>query len=92
MPLARYLYSDGGSNPSQSHRNSLKDSSAYHYVARDRAMSNPLDITVEQARRIVLDVSRSKGWMSPETYARQDAEGLVVILALQEQLGNVVEK
>jgi hypothetical protein len=55
-------------------------------------MSNPLDITVEQARRIVLDVSRGKGYMSPETYARQDAEGLATIQSLQNQLGNVVEK
>jgi hypothetical protein len=55
-------------------------------------MSNPLDITVEQARKIVLDVSHSKGWMSPRTYARQDKDGLAIIQSLQNQLGDVVEK
>lgn len=55
-------------------------------------MSNPLDITDEQARRIVLDIRRGKGFLSTEASKRQDADGLAAIQSLQKQLGDVVEK
>ncbi|KAH8808653.1 hypothetical protein F5884DRAFT_900865 [Xylogone sp. PMI_703] len=54
-------------------------------------MSDPLDITVEQARSIVLQVGKSKGWVPPEVRRSLDPTGLEIIESMQDELGDVVE-
>lgn len=57
-------------------------------------MSNPLDITVEQAREIVLLESRRKGWVRPELRQAQDPaaqELLQVLQSTRQALGDTVD-
>ena len=57
-------------------------------------MSNPLDITVEQAREVVLQESQTKGWAPPELYQTQngDAQKFSKILrSTRESLGDTIE-
>lgn len=58
------------------------------------SMSNPLDITVEQAREIVIEESRNKGWVRPELLQSQNPETQEVLESLRrtrESYGGSVE-
>jgi NTP pyrophosphatase (non-canonical NTP hydrolase) len=57
-------------------------------------MSNPLDITVEQALEVVLAASQRKGWVRPELRDSQNPETQEVLRTLRsirEELGDVVD-
>jgi hypothetical protein len=57
-------------------------------------MSNPLDITVEQAREIVLAESHKKGWAPPELRQSQNPEtqrALEILRNTREALGDTVD-
>jgi hypothetical protein len=57
-------------------------------------MENPLDITVEQAREIVLAQSRERGWVRPGLQASQNPETQEVLETLRrtrEALGDTVD-
>ena len=57
-------------------------------------MSNSLDITVEEARDIVIGVALSKGCIRPELHQSQNKETREVLGALRrvrESLGDAVE-
>lgn len=57
-------------------------------------MASPLDITVEQAREIVLDVAKSKGWVRPELAQSQNPETIELLSTLRstrESLAVVVD-
>ena len=57
-------------------------------------MSDPLDITVEEAREIVLAESRRKGWARPELLQSQHPETqetLELLRATRESLGDTVD-
>lgn len=57
-------------------------------------MSDSTDLTVEQAREIILTISRSKGWVRPELREPQNPqhqELLETLRSIREELGDVVE-
>jgi DNA-binding TFAR19-related protein (PDSD5 family) len=57
-------------------------------------MSDPYDLTAEQAREIILDISRRHGWVAPQLRESQneDARELLDTLRLvRESLGDVIE-
>jgi len=57
-------------------------------------MASPLDITVEQARKIVQNEARSKGWVRPELSQSQNPETVEILEALRrtrESLGDIVD-
>ena len=57
-------------------------------------MSDPLDITAEQAREIVLAESQKKGWARPELHRSQNPEAqelLVLLRNTRESLGDTVD-
>lgn len=57
-------------------------------------MSNPLDITAEQAREIVLAVSEANGWVPPElreSQLPQTMRAVEIIRRTRESYGDVIE-
>ena len=57
-------------------------------------MSDPLDITVEQARDFVLAESEEKGWAPPELRQSQNPQAqrvLVLLRNVRESLGDTVD-
>lgn len=54
-------------------------------------MADSLDVTVEQARRIVLDIGRRKGYLPPQHRLARDEEASEIIQSIREELGDVVE-
>lgn len=71
-----------------------KISSLSQTVACQYPMSNPLDITVEQAREIVLAESNRKGWVRPELRQSQNPEtreALEILRRTREALGDTVD-
>jgi len=57
-------------------------------------MSDPLDITTEQAREVVLAESQKKGWARPELRQSQNPEAqelLVLLRNTRESLGDTVD-
>jgi hypothetical protein len=54
-------------------------------------MADSLDVTVEEARRIVLDIGRRKGYLPPQHRLTHDKEALEIIQSIREELGDVVE-
>ncbi|KAE8447535.1 hypothetical protein EG329_010665 [Mollisiaceae sp. DMI_Dod_QoI] len=57
-------------------------------------MADPLNITVEQAREIVLSISHRKGWVRPELRESQNPESqelLEILRSIREELGDIVE-
>jgi len=57
-------------------------------------MSNPLDVTAEQAREIVLAISETKGWAPPELRESQLPEtmrAMGILQRIREDYGDVIE-
>jgi hypothetical protein len=57
-------------------------------------MASPLNITVEQAREIVRNEARSKGWVRPGLSQSQNAETVEILETLRrtrESLGDIVD-
>jgi len=54
-------------------------------------MASPLDISVAEAREIVLGVSRDNGWHEPELEAAADPRILASIASLRRQVADIVE-
>jgi hypothetical protein len=54
-------------------------------------MASPLDISVAEARAIVLRVSRCNGWHEPELEATTDPRVLESIANLRQHLADAVQ-
>jgi hypothetical protein len=54
-------------------------------------MAYPLNISVPEAREIVLEVSRENGWHEPELEAATDHRVLTSIANLRRQIADAVE-
>jgi hypothetical protein len=54
-------------------------------------MASPLNISVSEAREIVLRVSRVNGWHEPELEATTDPRILASIANLRRQVADIVE-
>jgi hypothetical protein len=57
-------------------------------------MESPLDITVEEARDLVRDEAKSKGWVRPELSQSQNPETVEMLETLRctrESLGDIVD-
>jgi hypothetical protein len=54
-------------------------------------MSDSTELTVQQAREIVLQIARKKGWISQRARENSDAETLEALACVREELGDAVE-
>jgi hypothetical protein len=54
-------------------------------------MSDSTELTVQQARDIVLQIAKKKGWISRRARENSDPETLEVLACLREELGDAVE-
>jgi hypothetical protein len=54
-------------------------------------MSDSTELTVQQAREIVLKIARKKGWISQRARENSHPETLEALACVREELGDVVE-
>lgn len=57
-------------------------------------MSGPTDLSTAQARKIVLEIAQSKGWVEQRIREKTDIDTLVLLKtigSIREELGDAVE-